>query len=79
MPDQRKQVSAKIFAKEKTMKILGLRRDYVTWPFPPLMAKEKGTWLQTIDLHMQVAFCKAVRSRSRCSSEKKLHTLLLSL
>jgi len=61
------------------MKMLGLRKGYITWPFPPLMSKEKGTWLQTIAaLHMQVAFSKAVRSRSRCNSEKKLLMLLLS-
>lgn len=59
--------------------MLGLQRDSVTWPFTCLMSKESGTRLWTIAaLHMQVPFSKAVRSRSRCSSEKKLHMLLLS-
>lgn len=59
--------------------MLGLRRDYITWPFTLLTSKESRTWLWTIAaLCMQVAFSKAVRSRSRCSSEKKLHMLLLS-
>lgn len=59
--------------------MLGLRRDSITWPFTLLMSKESRTWLRTIAaLCTQVAFSKAVKSRSRCSSEKKLHMLLLS-
>ena len=79
-PDLRKKSRHKNVCKEESRtEILELRKDYIMWPFTLLMSKESRTWLQTIAAPlMQVPFSKAVRSRSRCSSEKKLHMLRLS-